>query len=175
MKIEKEMVSKLPREYLFVSGILDLNVKYFKKRIEEGVKASNINYKTNVYGRHTAWDFFNKDKEFGLLLCQMIDHLESLSMDLQRFYLQSSWGIIEGVGEYTHRHHHEPNYISGVLYLNDHPQKLYFPEIRQEIIPRTGRFAIFSSFLNHHTKRNIVDKEKYGISFNFRSAMVLEK
>ena len=87
MKIEKEMVSKLPREYLFVSGILDLNVKYFKKRIEEGVKASNINYKTNVYGRHTAWDFFNKDKEFGLLLCQMIDHLESLSMDLQRFYL----------------------------------------------------------------------------------------
>ena len=48
MKIEKEMVSKLPREYLFVSGILDLNVKYFKKRIEEGVKASNINSKTNV-------------------------------------------------------------------------------------------------------------------------------
>ena len=145
MKIEKEIVSKLPREYLFVSGILDLDAKYFKRRIDEGVKASTINYQTNVYGRHTEWEFFNKDKEFNILLFQMIDYLETLTMDLQRFY------------------------------LNDHPQKLYFPEIKQEILPTKGKFVMFSSFLNHHTKRNIVDKEKYGISFNFRSAMVLEK
>ena len=175
MKIEKEIVAKIPRDYLFVSGILDVDAKYFKRRIEEGVKASSINYQTNVYGKHTEWDFFNKDKEFNVLLFQMIDHLETLTIDLQRFYLKNAWGIIEGIGEYTQRHHHEPNYISGVIYFNNHPQKLYFPDIKQEITPQTGRFAIFSSFLNHHTKRNIVDKDKYGISFNFRSAMILDK
>ena len=175
MKIEKEIVAKIPRDYLFVSGILDVDAKYFKSRIEEGVKASSINYQTNVYGKHTEWEFFNKDKEFNVLLFQMIDHLETLTIDLQRFYLKNAWGIIEGIGEYTQRHHHEPNYISGVIYFNNHPQKLYFPDIKQEITPQTGRFAIFSSFLNHHTKRNIVDKDKYGISFNFRSAMILDK
>ena len=175
MKIEKEIVAKIPRDYLFVSGILDVDAKYFKRRIEEGVNASSINYQTNVYGKHTEWEFFNKDKEFNVLLFQMIDHLETLTIDLQRFYLKNAWGIIEGIGEYTQRHHHEPNYISGVIYFNNHPQKLYFPDIKQEITPQTGRFAIFSSFLNHHTKRNIVDKDKYGISFNFRSAMILDK
>ena len=175
MKIEKEIVAKIPRDYLFVSGILDVDAKYFKRRIEEGVKASSINYQTNVYGKHTEWEFFNKDKEFNVLLFQMIDHLETLTIDLQSFYLKNAWGIIEGIGEYTQRHHHEPNYISGVIYFNNHPQKLYFPDIKQEITPQTGRFAIFSSFLNHHTKRNIVDKDKYGISFNFRSAMILDK
>ena len=110
-----------------------------------------------------------------VLLFQMIDHLETLTIDLQRFFLNSSWGIIEGIGDYTQRHHHEPNYLSGVLYLNSHPQKLYFPDIQQEITPAIGRFAIFSSFLSHHTKRNLIEKEKYGISFNFRSAMVGEK
>ena len=175
MKIEKEIVAKIPRDYLFVSGILDVDAKYFKRRIEEGVKASSINYQTNVYGKHTEWEFFNKDKEFNVLLFQMIDHLETLTIDLQRFYLKNAWGIIEGIGEYTQRHHHEPNYISGGIYFNNHPQKLYFPDIKQEITPQTGRFAIFSSFLNHHTKRNIVDKDKYGISFNFRSAMILDK
>ena len=175
MKIEKEIVAKIPRDYLFVSGILDVDAKYFKRRIEEGVKASSINYQTNVYGKHTEWEFFNKDKEFNVLLFQMIDHLETLTIDLQRFYLKNAWGIIEGIGEYTQRHHHEPNYISGVIYFNNHPQKLYFPDIKQEITPQTGRFGIFSSFLNHNTKRNIVDKDKYGISFNFRSAMILDK
>ena len=117
MKIEKEIVAKIPRDYLFVSGILDVDAKYFKRRIEEGVKASSINYQTNVYGKHTEWEFFNKDKEFNVLLFQMIDHLETLTIDLQRFYLKNAWGIIEGIGEYTQRHHHEPNYISGVIYF----------------------------------------------------------
>ena len=43
MKIEKEIVAKIPRDYLFVSGILDVDAKYFNRRIEEGVKAYSIN------------------------------------------------------------------------------------------------------------------------------------
>jgi len=175
MKIDKEIVSKIPRDYLFVSGLLDLDAKYFKKRIDEGVKTSNLNYKTNVYGKQTEWSFFKKDKEFMVLLFQIIDHLEALKIDLQRFFLNSCWGIIEGIGEHTRRHHHEPEYLSGVLYLNAHPQKLYLPDIQQEITPEIGRFAVFSSFLSHYTKRNLIEKEKYAISFNFRSGVIGEK
>ena len=174
MIIDKEIESKIPRDYLFVSGLIDLDPQYFKKRIDEGVKTSNLNYKTNVYGRHTDWEFFNRDKEFLVLLFQMLDHLETLTFDLQKFFLRNAWGLIEGLGEYTKRHHHEPNYISGAIYLNDHPQKLYFPDIKQEITPKPGRFALFSSFLSHHTKRNLTEKEKYAISFNFRNAVVEE-
>ena len=172
MIIDKEIVSKIPRDYAFITGIFNIDAKYFKKRIDEGVKTSTLNYKTNVQGKHTEWEFFNKDKEFHILLFQIIDHLEALKINFQPFFLHSSWGIIEGLGEHTQKHHHEPEYLSGALYLNAHPQKLYFPDIQQEITPEIGRFAVFSSFLAHYTKRNLIEKEKYGISFNFRSSVV---
>ena len=172
MEIDKEILSKIPRDYIFVSGILDLDPKYFKKRIDEGVKISNLNHKTNVFGKHTEWKYFNEDKEFAVLLFQMIDHLESLPIKLNSFFLLESWGIIEGIGGHTIRHDHEPRYLSGIIYLNDHHQKLYLPDIKQEITPQPGRFAIFSSFLEHYTKRNIKKKEKYAISFNFQITQV---
>ena len=62
MKIDKEILSKIPRDYIFVSGTLDINTKYFKKRIDEGVKVSTLNHKTNVFGRHTEWHFLMKIK-----------------------------------------------------------------------------------------------------------------
>ena len=130
MIVDKEIVSKIPRDYIFITGGFDIDPKYLKQRIEEGVKESKLNYKTNVVGKHTEWKFFNKDKH---------------------------------------------SYLSGVLYLHDHSQKLYFPDIKQEITPTTGRFVLFSSFLNHYTKRNLEDKEKYAISFNFKSVSIGDK
>lgn len=168
MIIDREIVSKINRDYFLATGIFDIDIKYFKKKIEEGVQKSNLNYKTNVYGRHTDWSFFNNDENFMILLLQMIDYLEELNIDLEKFHLTESWGLIEKFGDYTKRHTHGPNYISGILYLNDHHQKLYFPEINQEITPEKGRFVLFSSFLVHHTKRNTQKKEKYAISFNFQ-------
>ena len=100
---------------------------------------------------------------------------EDLNIDLERFTLTDSWGLIEKFGDYTKQHHHLPSYLSGVLYLHDHSQKLYFPDIKQEITPTTGRFVLFSSFLNHYTKRNLEHKDKYAISFNFKSALIGEK
>ena len=84
MIIDKEIVSKIARDYIFVSGIINLDAKYFKKRIDEGVQHSTLSYKTNVYGKHTDWTFFNNDNQFLVLLFQMIDHLEGLSVNLNR-------------------------------------------------------------------------------------------
>ena len=168
MIIDKEIISKIPQDYFFISGIIDINTEYFKKKIDEGVKNSdNLNYKTNVLGRQTSWKFFKEDEQFGIILLQLIDYLESLNINLPQFNIAEAWGLIEGFGNYTRKHEHYPSYISGALYLNDHHQKLYFPEIKQEIIPQEGRFVLFSSFLIHQTKRNLEHKDKYAISFNF--------
>ena len=175
MKILKEIVSKVPRDYIFISGTFDIDSQYFKKRIEEGIKTSTLNYKTNVVGKHTAWQFFNRDDKFMVLLLQMIDHLESLNTNLDTFHLAESWGIIEKFGDYTKKHHHAPAYLSGVLYLNDHSQKLHFPEIKQEVTPKKGGFVIFSAFLLHYTQRNLTHKDKYAISFNLNGATIGEQ
>ena len=167
MKIDKEIISKIEREYFFISGILDIDAKYFKKRIDEGVQHSTYNYRTNVKGMRTDWQFFNKDKNFRTVLLQIMDYLEQLHFTLKACKLVESWGLIEKFGDYTQKHDHAPVYFSGNLYLNDHHQKLYFPEIKQEITPTKGRFVIFSSFLLHHTKRNLQDTAKYAIAFNF--------
>jgi|TARA_R100000081_G_C4702395_1_gene108327 hypothetical protein len=169
MIIDKEIISQIYRPYFFISGIFDIDQKYFKKKIEEGIQNSNLNYKTNVCGYHTDWKFFNEDKNFNILLMQIIDYLEKLDIDLEKFYLEDSWGIVLRLGDYTKKHHHNNFYLSGVLYLNDHPQKLYFPEINQEIIPQKGRWVLFSSYLLHYTNRNIQEIKKYAISFNFHA------
>jgi|TARA_Y100000817_G_scaffold314839_1_gene315437 hypothetical protein len=174
MIIEKEIISRLPRDFIFTVQTIKLDTTYFKKRIVEGVKNSNLNYKTNVQGKHTEWRFFNNDQKFVAIMMEMIDRLEKLPIALDRFLLAESWGLIENFGEYTKIHSHEPNYISGVLYLNDHPQKLYFPDINQEVTPKSGKLVIFSSFLKHFTDRNSEHKEKYAISFNFRYGSILE-
>jgi hypothetical protein len=167
MIIDKEIISKTYSDYLFISGIIDINAKYFKKRIDEGVHNSDLNYQTNVLGKQTHWKFFNSDKTFLASLLQLIDYVEELDLKLEKFYLADSWGLIEEFGNYTRKHIHGPSYLSGILYLNDHYQKLYFPEIKQEIVPQEGRFVLFSSFLTHYTKRNLKNLKKYAISFNF--------
>ena len=51
-------------EYVFMAGIVDIDSRYFKKKIDQGVQTSTINYTTNVYGKHTEWQFFNSDEKF---------------------------------------------------------------------------------------------------------------
>ena len=38
MKINKEIVSKIPRDYVFITGTFDIDAPYFKKRIEEVIR-----------------------------------------------------------------------------------------------------------------------------------------
>jgi hypothetical protein len=170
MRIEKEIKSKLESDYFFIVGSLDdVDTGYFINKIEEAIKLpNNLNYKTNVMGKATPWFYFSKDKLFIQLVNQIIDYLEFKKIPTVPYCLNEVWGIKEGFADYTQLHNHLSNYLSGVIYLNDHPQKLYFPQINEEIIPATGKFAIFSSFLDHYTRRNEGDNNKYGLAFNFK-------
>ena len=91
MIINKEIVSKILRDYIFLTGTFDIDSKYFKKRIDEGIQSSKLNYKTNVYGKHTDWTFFTTDNQFIVLLLQIIDHLETLDTPLKKFILAEAW------------------------------------------------------------------------------------
>ena len=85
----------------------------------------------------------------------------------EAYFLKEAWGIKESFGGYTKEHCHLPSYLSGSIYLNDHDQKIYFPDIKKEIKPRKGTFVLFSSFLKHYTNRNNTNKSKYALAFNF--------
>ena len=167
MKIEKEIRSKIERDYFFVVGDIDLDAKYFINKIEEGIKDSSLNYQTNVVGQMTPWQFFLKDKKLLALLLELVDYCEFQKISDQPYSLVDAWGVKEGFGEYTKEHSHLPSYMSGSIYLNSHSQTLYFPEIKEEVEPKKGRFVLFSSFLKHYTKRIITNESKYGLAFNF--------
>ena len=100
-------------------------------------------------------------------MVQFFDFLEKQSLIKNKECdLYSSWGNKMGFGSRTLSHDHLPSVVSGVIYLNDHNQKLIFKEIEEEVIPKKGSFALFSPILKHHCTRNYTNKIKYGISFN---------
>ena len=66
MIIEKEIWTKMPRDILYLVGKINLDFKHLIKRIEQGIKISPTNYKTNVQGKMTDREYFNKDSEFSL-------------------------------------------------------------------------------------------------------------
>tara|TARA_R100000664_G_C2669292_1_gene82036 strand:- start:47 stop:571 length:525 start_codon:yes stop_codon:yes gene_type:complete len=174
MRIEKEIISKIERDYLFIIANLDLDSKYFIDKINEDIISNNnLNYKTNVVGKQTSWNLFNSDEKFKNIIISVFDYLDNIK-NIQKYRLESVWGIKEDKGDYTRIHDHLPSFLSGIIYLNKHPQKLYLPEINQEITPDCGKLILFSSFLKHYTKRNSVDNGKYAIAFNINYNRVLD-
>ena len=66
MKINKLIISSIVREYFFITGSVGkIDYKYFIDKIEEGITlTTNLNYKTNVIGKQTDFDYFLNDKNF---------------------------------------------------------------------------------------------------------------
>jgi|TARA_R100001163_G_C5034934_1_gene174349 hypothetical protein len=162
MIIERDIQSKIETDYIFLVGKVKIDSPYFMDTIEK----NSGNSLTNVVGRMTLFSFFNNDINFIKTIFPILDKIDSYK-NIPNYKLKDSWGLMEGLGDRTILHDHIPNFLSGVIYLNDHDQELYFPDIKQSIKPEEGRFVIFSSFLKHEAKRNNSDKIKYAISFNF--------
>ena len=165
MEIQKEIKSKIERNYFFTEGMLDLDAKYFINEIEEGIKDSSLNYKTNVKGKQTSWEFFNQNPQFLKTLFIIFDYLDRIK-DMRNYHLGTAWGVREDYGDYSRIHDHLPCFLSGIIYLNKHSQKLFLPEIKEEVIPACGKLILFSSFLKHYTPRNLTNDSKYAIAFN---------
>lgn len=168
MKVEKYIKAKIEREYFFVKGNLPIDSKYFIKRIDE---SDFYQHDTNVIGKMTWWNYFLNDrvfiKDIILPILDIIDDENFNELGDLPYGLNEAWGFKESFSEYTRKHHHLPSFLSGAVMLNNHNQDLYFPDIGQKLESKPGNFALFSSFLNHRNYRNMTDKTRYGISFNF--------
>ena len=166
MKIEKHIEKKIEIDYFFIEGVVNIDVNYFLKKIENCVNfEENLNYKTSVKGKVTPFQYFRKDPMFLQLIDNFISYLDD-NIDLTKYHLEEAWGFKVGNKEQTNFHKHLPAIWSGVIYLNDHEQILEFPEINKQIKPSVGKFVLFSSFLKHGCKKNNTDNFKYGLSFN---------
>ena len=166
MKIDKEIQGNIKVPYTFLKGTLDINAKYFMSKIDEGI-SEKTSHKTNVMSAMTSWTHFLNDVEFLKILMPILDKIDTLSASHTiSYFLGNAWGIRQTFADYTVRHAHDPSFLSGVIYLNNSDQHLIFPEIGEEVIPKKGSFAVFSSFLKHSAKRNKTFKSKYGLSFN---------
>ena len=154
--------------YFFLETDLEnVDCNYFIQKIEEGIRyENNKSFVTNVKGEMTDWKYFKSDKIFLNMLFPVLDYIEH-HLDLTRYELSNCWGLKEGWGHYTSLHHHDPCYFSGALYLNDHDSELNFPQLKKTIPTKKNKLLLFSSRLEHGTKRNIIKEPKYALAFNF--------
>ena len=166
IKIHKHIERKILRDFFLIEGTVDVDADYLINKIKQGVQAeNNQNHKTYIKALMTDWKYFNNDIKFLESFQDMITYCDS-TLTIPTYALVESWGLITRKNEWTSRHDHHPNILSGVLYLNDHPQTLDFDELAIQIKPAKGRFVLFSPLLNHKCFPNKVHKEKFAISFN---------
>tara|TARA_R100001460_G_scaffold58413_2_gene98230 strand:+ start:252 stop:812 length:561 start_codon:yes stop_codon:yes gene_type:complete len=159
-------------DYFFIEGVIDINSEYFIEKIKRGFQEdNNMAFKTNIRDLMTSYNYFNNDDEFSKILKHFIKYIDE-RIKLNTYTLQDSWGYCVRTGNKTQVHTHKPSIWSGVLYLNDHSQLLNFPDIKRKVKPEKGKFALFSSFLNHGCKKHKSKETKWGISFNLSSTFM---
>jgi hypothetical protein len=162
----KLIKTEIPKKVILIESSINIDQKYFIKKIEEGISNSdNKNFVTNVFGQMTSWNFFNEDDEFLNVLIKIFDIFDVENL-IEKSVLKESWGIKLNKGNFTKLHDHKEAVLSGVLYLNDSDQELFFPELQVSVKPEIGKIIIFSGILKHYTNRIYDDSSKYAIAFN---------
>lgn len=167
----KEIEKDIKQKVFYLEGSIDIDADYFINEIEKGIVNSKNNHLTNIKGFMTSWEYFLNDQKFNEVFINIINNVEyhaSVDTEILKhpWGLKECWGIKETKGNYTAKHEHLPSIVSGVLYLNSSKQELIFDQINVRLKPEKGKFAIFSSLLEHYTERNLEDTPKYAISFN---------
>jgi hypothetical protein len=167
MKILKHIERKILKEVFIIEIQNKVNSNYFIKKINEGIsKENNFNYKTNVFGKMTSWDYFTKDVYFLDLIKSTTNYLDK-HIHLHKCKLIEAWGLRIDKQDYVDSHNHSDRILSGVLYLNDSNQDLIFPEIDLKITPTKGKILLFHPTLLHETIPSNEKKSRYSIAFNY--------
>ena len=136
MNLTKIIQKQILRDYLFMTGFVDIDSQYFIEKIESQIQGDdNLNGKTNVKGGMTNWSYFAKDEKFWTPFFPIQDYLEENNCLKSNYLINEIWGVCEPKGAYTRIHNHAPALFGGVIYLNSSNQKLFFPDIKQEIKP----------------------------------------
>ena len=162
----KLIKTEIPKKVFLIESLINIDHKYFIKKIEEGISNNdNKNFLTNVIGQMTNWNFFNEDEKFLNIIIKIFDIFDVENL-IEKSVLKESWGIKLNKGNFTKSHDHREASLSGVLYLNNSEQELFFPELKISVKPEIGKIIIFSGLLKHYTNRNYENNAKYAIAFN---------
>ena len=168
MKVLNHTVKFIQRQVYVFEGKVNIDVQYFIQKIEEGIeKENNLSYKTNVMSKMTSFDYFLKDDKF-LKFAEEISPAFEYHNNNVRVKLEDAWGNKLLPGDCVKPHNHGNVEISGVLYLEDKGEKLYFSQLDVKIKPEKGKFVLFDSTLLHGVPTNSSKKPRYSIAFNFR-------
>ncbi len=167
MKLIKHVERPIKKDTFLIELELKINSSSLIKEIEEGINSnSNYNYVTHVKGKMTSWDHFVKNQYFLSLVKTGTNYLDE-HISLTSCYLRDAWGTKVGYNDRIREHHHYGCIISGVLYLQDSDQELYFRELDISIAPKKGKLILFSPLLRHGTKSSLSKKPRYSIAFNY--------
>jgi hypothetical protein len=138
-------------------------VKNFKELIDKNV--GPLNYKTNVKGKMTSWDFFKNVPEFNNILFnigQIFTTFPFVEMTLTQ-----AWGNIIEKKDEVIMHNHRYDCVSGILYLTENGPGTYFPQFNKTVVEKIGKFIFFSSEANHSVAPSIIKQKRYTIACNF--------
>lgn len=156
------------RQAYFYEITLDIDRDYFINEIEKKLIEKNLNYKTNVKGKMTAWNAFKEDKNFQEVCKAGLSYLRD-RLDFSIVEIKDAWGIKIEKGDSTVPHDHRSVLASGILYLTESRQPLIFPDLNLKVFPKIGSFVLFSSWLTHFCEPSFSDKTKYAIPFNLNN------
>ena len=134
--------------------------------IDNALLRKNYNYLTNVKGKMTE-DIFLHDPHFRFVLLESIKKVQSISNYINKeYHIMDAWGIRNDYGDWTQQHRHGQADVSGIIYLNNSKQQLFFPDLDLPIEPKPGRIILWESQLWHEALPNTEKKAKYAIVFN---------
>jgi hypothetical protein len=166
MLIQRHFNYTIPKDMVFIEGFLNnIDSRYFISKIEEGInQENNENYKTNVKGKMTSWDYFAKDKKFIEIKNDLL-YKVPVKYKIEKLIIQNAWGFKVTKGESTERHNHGFGVFALVIYFTSCNTETYFHELDITVKPQENKFIFCSGHLDHETER-LNDDIKYGIACN---------
>jgi hypothetical protein len=167
MKVIRHIEKPVEKNMFLIETQLNIDPSYFIEKIEEGIKhEDNKNYITHVQAKMTSWHFFVQDYFFVQAAKTAMNYLDE-NIRVVKCNLEEAWGTKMEYNDRIKEHNHYGCIVSGVLFLQNSGQELYFKELNTSVKPKVGKLILFSSLLDHGTKFSVDNKPRYSIAFNY--------
>ena len=157
---------------IFTSTIIDPKmVEDIHNEIEN--MGDRQDHKTNVKAQMTEWNMEHRPG-FVELKKHILDMVEFIS---KKYYnrplktkISDMWGMSYKKGDHAIVHDHWPALWSGVYYTSvpKNSGELYFPQLKQSIMPNDNQVIIFNGATRHGVRENLSDDKRICVSFNVK-------
>ena len=163
MKIIQTHNIKVPKQVHTTSlGLPEKFNKEYIKKIYELVGPEN--FKTNVKGLMTTWWIGQESNIFLPFIKKVEEIVNYINPETKKLIITECWGAIYQKTHYAKEHHHLPNEISFVYFLNDSSTPLIFPDF--SIIPKKDLLTFFPSDLLHTVPEHKDQQDRVILSGN---------